>query len=471
MTDSGHTDPVRVAVIGSGPAGFYTVAALFKQREPTYEIDLFDRLPTPFGLVRAGVAPDHQKDKSVTRAFDKSARNPHFRFYGGVELGRHIRLDDLRRHYHQIVICTGAQTDRRLDIPGEDLLGSHSATEFVAWYNGHPDFAHLDFDLSQENVAVIGLGNVAVDVARILCTSHDELRRTDMADHALERIAGSRVRNVYLLGRRGPAQAAFSPTEIAELGALETADVTVRPAEARLDPQSRAWLEAAEAPNRVKNVKAIEGFAERPRRGRRRLLTIRFLVSPTEIVGNAGGHVTALRLARNEIVRADDGSLRAEPTPLIEELPVGLVFRSVGYRGTGFPDLPFDGGRAVIRNERGRIVDDQGRALPGLYVAGWIKRGPTGVIGTNKTDARETVACMVEDLAAGHTAGPQHPEVERAFALVRSRAEHVVSYSDWATIEAYERAMGERSGRPRVKVTSIAAMHGLLDRDGGAPTY
>lgn len=467
MADPSSIDnPIRVAIVGSGPAGFYTVAALLKQQALAFEIDMFDRLPTPFGLIRAGVAPDHQKDKSVTRAYDKSARNANFRFYGSVAYGSDIHLRDLQEYYHQIVFCTGAQTDRSLGIAGEDLDGSHSATDFVAWYNGHPDYAHLHFDLTRSNVAVIGLGNVAVDVARILCKSHEELRRTDIADYALEALGSSHVRNVYMLGRRGPAQAAFSPSEIEELGALADADVTVPAEEARLDPLSREELERAAdntaTRNVIKNVQAVEKFAARVPRGGRKLLTIRFLVSPVEIIGDAGGHVQALRLAQNAMIRAADGTLRPRPTGVEEQLPVGLVFRSVGYQGVAFGDLPFDDDRAVIRNDHGRITATDGVAIPGLYVAGWIKRGPTGVIGTNKTDAQETVTRMVEDLAAGRCLRPRHPQVEMARAFIHSRAPRSISYGDWGAIDAFEVARGAQAERPRVKLTSIEDMHAVL---------
>ncbi|MEQ9006108.1 MAG: FAD-dependent oxidoreductase, partial [Pseudomonadales bacterium] len=283
MSQAPATEPVRVAIVGSGPAGFYAVAALRKQRDFAFDIDMFDRLPVPFGLIRAGVAPDHQKDKTVTRNFDRLAREPGFRFFGGVEYGRHLHLQDLRRHYQLVVFCTGAQTDRRLGIPGEDLAGSHSATEFVAWYNGHPDFADRRFDLSCASVAVIGLGNVAVDVARMLCKSAAELAATDMADYAIDALGRSGVREVCMLGRRGPAQAAFSPSEIQELGALAEAEVAVPADEARVDAESQADLDRDADRNAQKNVQAIQAFAEafakQSQPARRKRLTLRFLVS------------------------------------------------------------------------------------------------------------------------------------------------------------------------------------------------
>lgn len=458
------SNPLRVAVIGSGPAGFYTVSNFLKYPDVTVEIDMYDRLPTPFGLVRGGVAPDHQKDKSVTRAYDKSARSPNFRFFGNVEFGKHVTLADLQQHYHQIMFTTGAQVDRSLGIPGEDLAGSHSATDFVAWYNGHPDFADLEFDLSQESVAIVGIGNVAVDVARMLCHSDEELRVTDMADYAIEALRNSNVKQVYMLGRRGPAQAAFTPPEIKELGELSEADVVISAAEATLDPESRADMEASGDKNVIKNVATIEEIAATAPSGKPRQLTIRFLVSPTEIVGDENGHVKAIRLAKNELFRSEDGSLRSRTTGETEELPVGLVFRSVGYRGVPLRDVPFNESWGSLYNEAGRVTDEDGTALTGLYCAGWIKRGPSGVIGTNKTDAQETVACMVEDLKAGKLLSPVQPEVAAAEQLVAARQPEFVSYDDWSRIDEAELARGKEEGRPRVKFTAVADMLAALGR-------
>ncbi len=452
-----ESNPLRVAIIGSGPAGFYTVSNFLKQKELYVEFDMYDRLPTPFGLVRAGVAPDHQKDKTVQRAYDKSAQNPNFRFYGNVEYGTDITLEDLKKHYHQIMFTTGAPFDRTLGVPGEDLEGSFSATEFVAWYNGHPDFTDRQFDLSQESVAIVGIGNVAMDVARILCKTYDELATTDIADHALEALKHSKVKNVYILGRRGPAQAAFTPPEIKEMGEFADADVTVPMAEAILDAASQAGLDEGTDKNAVKNVGFIQAYAERANEGKSRLLTIRFLVSPTELLGE-NGKVTAIKLVKNELVVSDDGSIRPKATDQQETIPVGLVFRSVGYKGNPLPDVPYHESWGTILNEAGRVVNKDGSPVTGLYTAGWIKRGPTGVIGTNKTDAKETVGCMVEDLAAGAFNEAQDPTIEGAAALVASRSSNIISYDDWLKIDAAEVSRGEAQGRPRVKFTSIDEM-------------
>ncbi len=452
-----ESNPLRVAIIGAGPSGFYTVSNFLKHKDLHVEFDMYDRLPTPFGLVRAGVAPDHQKDKSVQRAYDKSAQSANFRFYGNVEYGKDINLDDLKQHYHQVMFTTGAPFDRNLGIPGEELAGSHSATEFVAWYNGHPDFADHEFDLTQESVAVIGVGNVAMDVARILCKTNEELAVTDMADYALAALDNSSVKNVYILGRRGPAQAAFTPPEIKEMGEFLDADVTVPAAEAELDAASAAALEEGGDKNAQKNVDFIQKYAARPISGKKRLLNIRFLVSPTEILGE-DGKVTAIKIVKNKLVQGDDGSIRPVATDEEEIIPVGLVFRSVGYLGRPLPDIPYNENRGTILNAQGRVVSADDAPVTGLYTAGWIKRGPTGVIGTNKTCAQETVNCMVEDLAAGKINEPADPSVEGVKVLVNSRQSMAVSYDEWLNINEVEVSRGEAAGRPRIKFTNIDEM-------------
>ena len=448
-------NPLRVAIIGSGPSGFYTVSNLLKQSDLVVEMDMFDRLPTPYGLVRAGVAPDHQKDKSVTRAYEKSAAHPGFRFFGNVEYGTHIHMADLKAHYHQVMFTTGSPFDRNLGIPGEDLLGSHSATEFVAWYNGHPDFADLKFDLSQENVAVVGMGNVAMDVARILCKTTDELATTDIAEHALEALKASQVKNVYILGRRGPAQAAFTPPEIKEMGEFEDADVIVLSDEAALDDASQRALSEGGDKNAQKNVDTVQEYAARVPAGKKRQLHIRFLVSPSELEGG-GDRVEACKLVKNKLIE-DGGAIKAVATDEVETIPAGLVFRSVGYRGKPLPDVPFNESWGTIANEGGRVVDGSGEQAVGLYTAGWIKRGPSGVIGTNKTCAQETVALMVEDIAAGRHFEPTE-SADALAELIASRQPDAVSFSEWKKIDAEEVARGEAQGKPRVKFTQVADM-------------
>ncbi len=466
MTQPGtEAQPLRVAIVGAGPAGYYAADHLLRQDSVVVEVDMIDRLPTPYGLVRAGVAPDHQKIKSVTAAFDKVAAHPRFRFYGGVDFGKDITVSDLRRHYHQILYSTGAQTDRRMGIPGEDLKGSHPATEFVAWYNGHPDYRDCRFDLSQERAAVVGVGNVAIDVARILCRSPQELATTDIADHALEALRNSRIKEVYLLGRRGPAQAAFTNPEVKELGELADADVTARHDEVELDELSRAAVERSQDRAALKKAEILREYAARKPGGKSKKLIIRFLVSPVELCGNEAGEVAALRLVRNRLEATAAGTLQAKPTDQFETLPVGLVFRSVGYRGVPLPGVPFHESWGVILNEQGRVLDpDTKQPVVGEYAAGWIKRGPTGVIGTNKPDAAQTVACMMEDLAAARILKPEDPDAAAAERLIRGRQPRCVSYEDWLKLNELEVSRGRVAGRPRVKFTRVEDMLVALGR-------
>jgi ferredoxin--NADP+ reductase len=464
MAEAGTAErPLRVAIVGAGPAGYYAAEALLKRTDLVVAVDMFDRLPTPHGLVRNGVAPDHQKIKSVTAAFDKVAAHPRFRFFGNVELGKHVTVDDLRVHYHQVLYSTGAQTDRRMGIPGEDLYGSHPATEFVAWYNGHPDYRDYKFDLGHERVAVVGVGNVAVDVARILCRTPAELETTDIAEYALEALRASRVREVYLLGRRGAAQAAFTNPEVKELGELEGADVVVKPEEVELDPLSRQGLETSGDRSGFKKVEILQAYARRPPGTKPRRLIVRFLVSPVALLDAGDGTVRAIKLVRNRLVATPTGTIQAQPTDQTEALPVGLVFRSVGYRGVPLPGVPFDDTWGVILNEKGRVLDpDRREPRLGEYTAGWIKRGPTGVIGTNKPDAAETVLGMVEDIQAGRTLRPTEPDPSAVERLLRQRQPQFVSYADWLTLDQLEVTRGKSRGRPRVKFTRVDEMLAAL---------
>ncbi len=453
--------PLRVAIVGSGPAAFFAAESLLGRSGLDVSVDMFERLPAPFGLVRFGVAPDHQKIKSVIRSFDKVARKPGFRFFGNVDVGVHVQLDDLARHYHAVCFATGAQTDRRLGVPGEDLARSHPATEFVAWYNGHPDFRDREFDLSGKRVAVIGVGNVAVDVARILCRTPEELAGTDITPYAQDALARSDIREVYLIGRRGPVQAAFTTPEVRELGELAGADVTVSPEEVALDPLSRAHLAAAADRALAKKVEILEEFSRRPRGTAPKLLTLRFLLSPVALLGDAAGGVSGLRLVRNRLEDDGRGGARAVATEHTEELPVDLVFRSVGYRGIALPGLPFDEPRGIVPNEQGRVVRD-GQPLPGMYVTGWIKRGPSGVIGTNKPCAVETVEALLADVERGVMLEPDRPDPALAEMLVRSRQPDCVTYPDWLRVDEQEVARGKAARRPRVKCTSVEEMLGVL---------
>jgi ferredoxin--NADP+ reductase len=454
-----------VAIVGAGPSGFYVAEHLLSQPGLVVDIDMLERLPTPYGLVRGGVAPDHQKIKSVVATYDKIAAHPRFHYYGGVEFGRHLSLDDLRQLYHHIVFTTGAQTDQRMDIPGEDLHGSYPATAFVAWYNGHPDFCDLQFDFSHERVAVVGVGNVAVDVARILCRTPEELATTDIADYALEALRRSRIKEVHMLGRRGPAQAAFTTPELKELGELAGADVVVRPEEVALDDLSRDALEKHKDRATLRKVELLQGYARRQNGHKPRQLVIRFLVSPVELQGNAAGQVITMRLVKNALYPTEAGTLRPRPTGVYEALPVGLVFRSVGYRGVPLPELPFDDRWGVLLNQQGRVLDPETlQPVIGVYTAGWIKRGATGVIGTNKPDALETVKCMVEDVEKGVVLQPAFPEPAAAARCIQERQPAYVSYADWLQLNALEVERGKATGRPRVKFTRVEDMLAALQK-------
>jgi len=440
---------LRVAVVGSGPAGFYAAGALLSA-DPPAEVDMIERLPTPWGLVRLGVAPDHPKLKTVSRAFERIAELPGFRFLGNVELGRDLTHEDIVRLYDAVIYAVGAQTDRRLGIPGEDLPGSWAATELVAWYNGHPDYQQLDFGLDVDRAVVIGNGNVALDVARMLALTREELEPTDATDASIDAISASSLREIVVVGRRGPAQAAFTTPELQEMGELAGADVIVDPAE----------LEGAEPKdtNSERNLAVLRGFAELEPLGKPRRVVFRFFRSPVAILGQE--RVEAIELVRNEL----DAHERAVATDERETIPCGLVFRSVGYHGVELPGVPFDAATGTIPNERGCVS-------PGVYCAGWIKRGPTGVIGTNKKDATETVQTLLEDASAGRLESKPDATAAAVDALLAERDVQFVEYAGWTAIDEAERAAGEKSGRPRVKLCSwdelLAAAERVASRKGG----
>lgn len=436
------SEPLRVAVVGSGPAGFYAADALLKSENPKVEVDVLDRLPTPWGLVRLGVAPDHENIKAVSRAFEKIAARPGFRFFGNVEAGSTVTHAELLELYDAVVYTVGAQTDRELGVPGEDLPGSWPATAFVAWYNGHPDFQELGIDLNVDRIVVIGNGNVAIDCVRMLALTAEELATTDTVDDAAEAIAKSQVRELVMLGRRGPAQAAFTPPELQELGELAGADVIVDPKDLVLDAASEAALEQDRERAR-RNVDILNEYAARKPEGKPRRIVLRFLESPLALVGD--GKVEGVEIVRNELVE-EEGRIVARPTGEIETIECGLVLRSVGYRGVPLPGVPFDEKRNVIPNEGGRAVGAER-----TYCAGWIKRGPSGVIGTNKKDATETVELLLEDARAGRLAATNRRDLA---ALLDEKGAAFVEYDGWQMIDAAERGAGEPLGRPRVKLTA-----------------
>ena len=447
---SATTATRRAAVIGAGPAGFYATDQLLGAG---FEVDLIDALPTPFGLVRTGVAPDHPKIKSVTRMYEKTARKPGFRFFGGVRLGTDLTRAELLERYHAVLYAVGTADDNRLGIPGEDRPGSYAATRFVAWYNGHPDAVDEEFDLRAKRAVVVGNGNVAVDIARMLVLEPRELALTDAADHALAELGAAGIEEVVLLGRRGPAQAAFTNPELRELGELTRSDVMVDLAQLELDEPSARWLEQEGDATARRNVDVLREYAQRPPQGKSHKIILKFLHSPLAVLGEGeDGPVTGLRVVRNRLEPDGNGRLRAVATDEIEELECGLVLRSIGYRGRPVDDIPFDHARGLIRNVGGRVCDEQERSHRGEYVVGWIKRGPTGVIGTNKKDAADTVARVLEDAGADALNEPADPDADATAAWIAERVPAAVTWEGWRAIDEQERRAGEPHGRPRVKL-------------------
>lgn len=456
--------PLRVAVVGAGPSGYYTVAALLKARDVTVSVDVFDRLPAPYGLVRYGVAPDHQKIKRVARVFERAALDERVRFFGNVTFGEDIHHDELTARYDQVVYAVGGQTDRRLGIPGEDLHGSLSSTELVYWYSGHPDFMALEVPMDCEEVAVVGIGNVAMDVARILARSANDLATTDIADLALERLRNSRVRDIHILSRRGPVQAKCTPPELKELGEIEGVAVVVDPEDLELDAASaRAMEDDRQA---VKNLEVLREYAQQeadPAAADRRI-HLHFLVSPVELLDD-GGRVGGVVVERNRLEPREGGYLAAVGTGEREELPVTLVIRAVGYRSVPLPDVPFHERWGVIPNEKGRVTDpDTGKPVPGEYAVGWVKRGPSGLIGSNKPDAQETVEAMLEDLSGLTPADDELARPEAVEELLRQRSVHWVGFDEWQQLEKMEMERGKAQGRPRVKFCSIEEMLEALEQ-------
>jgi ferredoxin--NADP+ reductase len=403
------------------------------------------------------------KIKQVTKVFDGIATNPRFRFFGNVEFGKDVKLAELREVYHQVLFATGAQTDRRMGIPGEDLQGSFPATEFVAWYNGHPDYRDRQWNLDVASAAVVGIGNVAIDVARLLCLTREELLATDAADYAVEALSRSQIKTVYLLGRRGPAQAAFTNPEIKEVGELAEADIVTRADETQLDELSAASI-ADDRSGKAK-VEILQSYATGHSLNKPRRLNLRFLVSPVELFGDAEGRVAKMKLVHNTLVASETGSLSAKATDQREDLEVGLVFRSVGYRGVPLPEVPFYDRWGVILNERGRVMAPESKQpIVGLYTSGWIKRGPSGVVGTNKPDSVETVTCMLEDFSTGSIMRPSNAAAADAEKFIGERKPDYFSYTDWKRLDAMEQAKGKACGRPRVKFTSVEDMKNALGK-------
>lgn len=456
--------PLRIAIVGSGPAGLYAAGHLLSGPHGTYldgevvdlhteqiEVDVYERLPTPWGLVRGGVAPDHAEKKLVSTVFDAIAARKGFRFFGNVELGRDVHHGELAAWYDGVIYAVGAADDNRMGIDGEELAGSHSAREFVSWYNGHPDQAEMRFDLSAERAVVVGNGNVALDIARVLTLPAEELRRTDIADHALKVLRHSNIREVVVLGRRGLNQAAFNNPELEGLGELEGVDIAVEGVDLGSATTTDDDVD-------VRMLTTIGRYLERPQRGTGKRIVLHFMASPIQINGST--RVESVTIARNELIAGADGSMRARSTADTATLPAGLVLRAVGYRGAPVAGLPFDQRTGTIPNEGGRVVGS-----PGVYVTGWIKRGPSGIIGTNKKCARDTVRALLEDHRTGNLRTADTLSSTQVTAELAHRQVTVVTDGQWKAIDRHERRAGAYFGRPRVKLTSRAA---LLDRANSA---
>ena len=451
--------PLAVAIVGAGPSGFYAAEAMLKAPGLTVRVDLFDRLPTPFGLVRGGVAPDHQKIKSVAAVYEKTAADPRLRFFGAVKLGRDFTAAELAARHDAVIYAVGCESDRHMGIPGEDLAGSHSATEFVGWYNGHPDHRGRSFDLSTNAVAVVGVGNVAMDVTRILARDVSELAKTDIASYALDALRKSGVKTVWLLGHRGPAEAAYSPAEIEEIGELTTADLVVDPDEASVNEVSQSELAD---PAAKKKTEYVQAHAKKGEGTKDRKVRLRFRASPAEIIGE-NGRVSAMRIEKNALVSDGKGGVKAVGTGVFETIKVGLVLRSVGYRGIPIPGVPFDENSGHIPHVDGRVVPAPGKpALPGQYVVGWAKRGPSGLIGTNRADSVATVASLLADFKAGRLPASADASLDATLRLLADKKVRALSFADWQKLDALEKAAGAKAGKIREKFTRVEDMLAAL---------
>ena len=447
MSIGTEANPLKVAIVGSGPSGFYATEALIKS-DLKVEIDLIERLPSPFGLVRSGVAPDHPKLKQAIEVYKKIAQNPEFNFIGNVTVGEDIKAEELQETHHAVIYTCGAETDRKLGIPGEDLEGSYTATEFVGWYNGHPDYRDRTFDLSHETAIVIGQGNVAADVSRILAKSVDELKHTDIAQHALDALAESKIKTIYVVGRRGPAQAKFASKELKEFLEIENCRPYIDPKELELNDTSQQELEMKEGRGNKKNVEIFQKFAESEDVGKPRTCISTFLKSPIRLEGNG----------RLERVVLELNTLDGEPfkqsckgTGETMEIDCGILFRSIGYNGVPISSVPFYDRWGTIPNENGRVTSEQGGdVVRGLYTAGWIKRGPSGIIGTNRACAVETVDSLLEDLPKLDEGKPGR---EALYKFLDNNSVQYINYDQWMKIDDAEVAAGQPKGKPREKFT------------------
>ncbi len=453
---NGRQDVLQIAIVGSGPSGFYAAEALLRS-ERSAQVDVIERLPTPFGLVRSGVAPDHPKLKQSTLVFDRISRQEGFNFLGNVMVGRDVSLADLQSTHHAVILACGAHSDRSTGIPGEDLVGSHTATEFVGWYNGHPDFRNRSFDFGHEVAVIIGHGNVAADVCRILAKPVDELRTTDIAEHALQALSESRIREIHVIGRRAAAQAKFTPKELRELGEIEGVVATLDAQECYVGAQCEVELASPANTFAAKNVALFRSYTTNAPFATSRTIRFRFCLSPVALHGN--GRVEGMTVERNAL-EGPAFSQVARPTGIREEISCGLVFRSIGYRSEAIEGAPFEPQRGIVPNDRGRVLEGD-RHIPGLYVTGWQKRGPSGIIGTNRADSVETVENLLSDFAA--SSGPPRPGVTGLRDLLEGRDVRIVDIEGWQRIDAAETERGRPRGKPREKFTRIDEMLSVLE--------
>jgi NADPH-dependent glutamate synthase beta subunit-like oxidoreductase len=447
--------PLRVAIVGSGPSGFYAAQPLLKS-EMNIVVDMFDRLPAPYGLVRYGVAPDHGKIKNVINVYKRIAEQSGFSFMGNVNVGKDISVEELKKYYDAIIFTCGAETDRKLGVPGEDLEGSYTATEFVAWYNGHPEYRNHQFDLSGDVAVIIGVGNVAMDVCRILCKTVDELKMTDIAQHALDALAKSNIKEIHMIGRRGPAQAKFTPVEIREFGELSDCDPIVAKEDLEISEVSQQELDDPKNLAGKKNYEILQSYSTREDTGKPKKFVVHFQESPAELIGD--GKLQKLVLEKNELT-GEAGKQKCRGTGNKTEMKCDILFRSVGYRGIAIEGVPFHDSWGIFPNNEGRITDGEA-VVPGLYTAGWIKRGPSGVVGTNKPDSEETVARLLED--TGDLTPCEVPDTKAVLDLLAQKGVRVVSFDDWQKIDASEIERGQKIGKPREKYVSVEEMISAL---------
>ena len=451
-------NPLLVAIVGSGPSGFYAAEALIKS-EFEVDVDIIERLPSPYGLVRSGVAPDHPKLKTAINLYKKIADNPNFNLIANVTVGRDISIEELRETHHAVILTYGAETDRKLGVPGEDLKGSHTATEFVGWYNGHPDYRELEFDLSQDTAVIIGQGNVAADVSRILSKTVDELKHTDIAQHALDVLAESKLKEIHVIGRRGPAQAKFTPKELREFGELSDCNPIILEEDLQLNDESKKELEEK---TNVTNRKVYDQFCEYSKReldsSKSKKCFFRFLMGPQEIIGN--NQIEKLILEKNEL-SGEPFKQSAKGTNETIEINTGILFRSIGYHGIPMPGVPFHESWGTIPNEKGRVTENDGAVVEQLYTGGWIKRGPSGIIGTNRACSVETVTNLLNDIEKLDSETKKHGAKEIYSKLDSKNVRHI-NFAEWSQIDTKEIEHGEPKGKPREKYTSIEEMLSVI---------